>query len=88
MINELQILKLNLFELDTPRKSCSNLNVDADLSGCLLNRDDYTKKFFDISSDTSKFKKLPADPTLLREGQLQRFLRKLKKKQFLQKKFI
>ena len=33
----------------------------------ILNRDNYIKKLFDIISDTSKFKKLPADPTLLRE---------------------
>ena len=46
----------------------------------ILNRDDYIKKLFDIISDTSKFKKLPADPTLVREGQLQRFLSKLKNK--------
>ena len=32
-----------------------------------LNRDDYIKKLFDIISETSKFKKLSADPTLLRE---------------------
>ena len=34
----------------------------------------------DILSDTSKFKKLLADPTLTREGKLQRFLRELKSK--------
>ena len=51
----------------------------------ILNRDDYIKKLSDIISDTSKFKKLSADPTLLREGQLQRFLGKLKNKQFFTK---
>ena len=34
----------------------------------------------DILSDTSKFKKLRTDPTLTREGKLQRFLRELKNK--------
>ena len=42
-------------------------------------------KLCDIISDTSKFKKLSPDPTLLREGQLQRFLRKLINEQFLTK---
>ena len=51
----------------------------------ILNRDDYIKKLPDIISDTSKFKKLSVDPTLLREGQLQHFPRKLKNKQFFTK---
>ena len=51
----------------------------------ILNRDNYIKKLFDIISDTSKFKKLPADPTFLREGQFQYFLRELKNKQFFEK---
>ena len=46
---------------------------------------DYIKKLSDIISDTSKFRKLSADPTLLTEGELQRFLRKLKNKQFFTK---
>ena len=46
----------------------------------ILNRDEYIKKLSDIISDTFMFKKLSADPTLLREGQLQCFLRKLKYK--------
>jgi len=33
-----------------------------------------------IISDSAKFKPIKEDPTLLREGQLQRFLRKLKTK--------
>ena len=36
----------------------------------ILNREDYKKKLSDIISNTSKFKKLPANPTLLRERQL------------------
>ena len=46
----------------------------------ILNRDEYIKKLSDIISDISKFRKLYADPTLLREGQLQLFLRKLQNK--------
>ena len=48
----------------------------------ILNRSDYDKMILDILNDSSKFKKLPNDPTLLREGQLQRFLLTLKKKGF------
>ena len=51
----------------------------------ILNRDEYINKLSDIITDTSKFKKLSADPMLLREGQLQCFLRKLKNKQFFTK---
>ena len=36
-----------------------------------------------LSSNKNKFKKLSEDLTKLREGQLQRYLRELKKKQFL-----
>ena len=36
-----------------------------------------------LSSDKNKFKKVPEDPTKLREGPLQRYLRELKKKQLL-----
>ena len=39
----------------------------------------YNKAMVDLLSDNSKFKKLEFDLTLRREGQLQRFLRKLKK---------
>ena len=61
------------------------LRPDKGSGTVILNRDEYIKKLSDIISDTSKFKKLSADPTLLREGQLQRFLRKLKNKQFFTK---
>ena len=37
----------------------------------------------EIISDTSKFEKLSEDPTLKREASLQRFLRKLKQKYFI-----
>ena len=39
----------------------------------------YDSSILNIISDSSKFKKLKEDPTLLREGQLQRFLRNRKK---------
>ena len=63
------------------------LRSDKGSGTVLFSRDDYIKKLFDIISDTSKFKKLPADPTLLREGQLQYFRKKIKNKYFFTKEF-
>ena len=42
----------------------------------------YNNAIEEIISDTSKFEKLNEDPTLKREASLQRFLRKLKQKNF------
>ena len=42
----------------------------------------YNNAIEEIISDTSKFKKLNEDPTLKHEASLQRFLRKLKQKNF------
>ena len=36
---------------------------------------------FDILENNSKFKKLKKDPTLLKEGQLQRFMKTFKKQE-------
>ena len=43
----------------------------------ILDRDIYDRKILEIINDTAKFKKLKDNPTLTREGQLQRFLRKI-----------
>ena len=48
----------------------------------ILNKSDYLKMMYSIVNDTTKFQKLSSDMTLLREGQLQRFLLTLKKKGF------
>ena len=45
----------------------------------VLDRKDYVVGIRKIINDTGKFKVLSEDPTLKREGQFQRFLRKLKK---------
>ena len=45
----------------------------------VLNRSDYIKGILDIVSDSNKGKELANDPTIYREGKLQRFLRNLKK---------
>ena len=48
-----------------------------------MERKRYVEGIHKIIDDHSKFKKLDKDPTLLREGQLERFLRKLNKQQTL-----
>ena len=45
----------------------------------VLNRADYIKGIFNIINDTHKFKEIDSDPTIVREGKLQRFLRDLKR---------
>ena len=48
----------------------------------ILDRKLYDNAIQELISDTSKFEKLNEDPTLKREASLQRFLRKLKQKNF------
>ena len=48
-----------------------------------MNRKDYDKAMCDILEENSKFRKLKKDPTLLKEEQLQRFIRTLKNKESL-----
>ena len=45
----------------------------------ILNRSDYTEGILNIINDIHKFKELDSDPTIIREGKLQRFLRDLKR---------
>ena len=58
------------------------LRPDKGYGAVILDWEEYVKKIYAIINDTSKFKKLSSDPTILREGQLQRFLRTLKNKGF------
>jgi len=44
----------------------------------ILNRSDYTEGILTIANDINEFKELDSDPTIIREGKLQRFLRDLK----------
>ena len=44
----------------------------------IIDKNDFMNKMLDLLNDPSKFKKIDTDPTLKREGQLQRFLRNLK----------
>ena len=72
--------KHRILKILASNKDIVNLLPDKGNGTVILNRDEYIKKLSDIISDTFMFKKLSADPTLLREGQLQCFLRKLKYK--------
>ena len=45
----------------------------------VLDRTAYEHSILNIISDTAKFRTIESDPTLLREGRLQRFLRALQK---------
>ena len=55
------------------------LKPDKENGVVILDRDDFDKRMLDLISDRSKFSALKKDPTLSREGQLQRYLRKLHK---------
>ena len=58
------------------------LRPDKGCGTVILDRQDYVKKLYPIINDTSKFKKLPFGPTILREGPLERFSRTLENKGF------
>ena len=58
------------------------LRPDKGCGTVILEKEGYVKKIHAIISDTSEFKKVSSDPTILREGKLQRFLRTLKNKDF------
>jgi len=45
----------------------------------ILNKSDYTEGILNIINDIHKFKELDSDPTIIREGKLQRYLRDLKR---------
>ena len=49
----------------------------------VMDRVIFNQQIYALLSDEKKFKKLSEDPTKLREGQLQRYLREHKKKHFL-----
>ena len=55
------------------------LKPDKDNGVVVLNRADYIEGILNILNDTNKVKELDNDPTIIKEGKLQRFLRDLKK---------
>ena len=60
-------------------KSILILRLDKRHRTVILDREEYVKNIYTIINDNSIFKKLPSHSTILREEQLQRFLRTLKK---------
>ena len=60
-------------------KSILILRLDKRCRTVILDREEYVKNIYTVINDNSIFKKLPSHPTILREEQLQRFLRTLKK---------
>ena len=61
------------------------LRPDKDYDTVIIDRDVYIQKIFEIIKDRTKFKELSTDPTIIREGQLQRFLRSMKDKNIFTK---
>ena len=62
------------------RKDIVIVRPDKESAVVILDRDIYDRKNLEIINDTTKFEKLKDNPTLTREGQLQRFLKKIKDK--------
>ena len=58
------------------------MGLSSQIENFTITRKLYNNVIEEIISDTSKFEKLNEDPTLKREASLQRFLRKLKQKNF------
>ena len=63
-------------------KGIVTTNPDIGNGVVMIDRKLYDKAIQEIISDTCKFEKLNKEPTLKREVSLQRFLRKLKQKNF------
>ena len=63
------------------RKNKNIVILKPDKGNCVvvLDQSDYDQGILKIINDTSKFQPIKKDPTLPREGRLQRLLRKLKK---------
>ena len=64
---------------------CKNNNIvilwpDKGDGTVIMDRDIYIWKIFEIIKVCTKFKALSTDPTIIRKGQLQRFLRSMKDK--------
>ena len=64
----------------TTRKDIVTVRPNKGSGVVILDRDICDRKVLKIINDTTKFKKLKDNPTLTREGQLQRFLKKIKDK--------
>ena len=75
--------KLKILKKLKQNKDITFLRPDKGNGVVVLNKVVYNNTISDLLSDNSKFKKLKSDLTQRREGQLQRYLRKLKKEGLL-----
>ena len=71
--------KLKILKRLKKNKDIIILRPDKGNGIVVLDKLAYNNAISDLLSDDTKFKKLQSDPTLRREGQLRRYLRKLKK---------
>ena len=78
--NQNTLRKHGILKKLSTRKDIVIVRLDKGSGVVILHRDIYDQKILEIINDTTKFKKLKDNPTLTREGQLQRFLRKIKDK--------
>ena len=72
------------------KQLCKNNNIvilrpGKDHGTVIMDRDVYIWKIFEIIQDCTKLKNLSTDPTVIRKGQLQRFLRSMKDKKIFNK---
>ena len=71
--------KLRVLKEIRKNKNIVILKPDKGNGVVVLDRSDYDQGILKIINDSSKFRPIKEDPTLSREGRLQRLLRKLKK---------
>ena len=75
--------KTDLEEKLRRNKDIVIIRLDKGNGVVVMDRVIYNQQIYALLNNKNKFKKLSEDPTKLREGQLQRYSRELKKKQFL-----
>ena len=78
-----RLLKHGILKKLRTRKDIVIVRPDKGSGVVILDRDIYDRKILEIINDTTKFKKLKDNPTLTREGQLQRFLMKTRITKFI-----
>ena len=78
----LHVYYVNIGSYETLEKTKTSFKPDKGNGVVILDRKLYDNVIQKIILDTSQFEKLDGDPTLKREASLQRFLRKLKQKNF------
>ena len=80
------LTKLGVLKKLRTRKDTVIVRPDKGSGVVILDRDIFDREILEIINDSTKFQKLNDNPTLTREGKLQRFLRKIKDKNLFDKK--